>query len=376
MATDRSSWHPPVVLARWAAIAGCALVIGAGLVATALLLGRLSLVLLPVVVATLLSRALIVPATALERRGWRPAPRAAVTLLGFLVAIVALVAFIAPPLADELSDLGPTLEDGVAQVEDWIVEDSPVDIDRQELEDLEEQAVESVRGAASGSADQVVAGAQRALEIIAGLLLALILTFFALKDGPALQQWAAERLPERRREQARTRAAAGWAALGGYLRAAALLGILEGIVIGLALFLVGGSLVLPIVLLTFAAAFLPIVGATLAGVAAVLVALVTAGTTEALIVAVVAIVVQQLDNDLLAPWIYGRALQLHPAAILLAITTGTALFGFAGTILAVPVTAVALSALNATARAAEESTADGGAASAATPDEVATPEPA
>jgi predicted PurR-regulated permease PerM len=373
MATDRSSWQPPVVLARWAAIAGCALVIGAGLVATALLLGRLSLVLLPVIVATLLTRALIVPATALERRGWRPAPRAAVTLLGFLAIVAALVAFIAPPLAEELSDLGPTLEDGLAQVEDWIVEDSPVDIDRQELEDLEEQAVESVRGAASGSADQVVAGAQRALEVIAGLLLALILTFFALKDGPALQQWATDRLPERRREQARTQTAAGWAALGGYLRAAALLGVLEGVVIGVALFLVGGSLVLPIVLLTFAAAFIPIVGATLAGIAAVLVALVTAGTPEALIVAVVAIVVQQLDNDLLAPWIYGRALQLHPAAILLAITTGTALFGFPGTILAVPVTAVVVSALNATARADEDQGSD---ASAVDPSADGAAEPA
>jgi predicted PurR-regulated permease PerM len=346
MATERPSWQPPASLVRWAAICACGLVIGAAAVAIALLLGRLRLVLLPLVVATLLARALVVPADALARRGWRPAPRAALVLVGFLLVVVGVITAIAPPLADELSDLGPTISDGVEQVEDWIVEEGPIDIDREELADLEEQAVESVRGAASGSTGQLVAGAQRALEVVAGLLLALILTFFALKDGPALQRWASDRLPERRRADARVRAGAGWAALGGYLRGAALLGLFEGVVIGLALLFVGADLVLPIALLTFAAAFVPIVGATLAGVAAVLVTLVTAGTAEALIVAAVAIVVQQLDNDLLAPWIYGKALQLHPAAILLSITTGTALFGFAGTILAVPVTAVVSAAMN------------------------------
>jgi predicted PurR-regulated permease PerM len=354
MATERPPWQPPPTLLRWAGIAACSLVIAAALVGLALLLGELRLVLLPVVVATLLTRALIVPAGALERRGWRPAPRAVAVLVGFLLVVVGLVVAVAPPMADELSDLGPTLSDGLEQVEDWIVEEGPVDIDRQELEDLEEQAVESVRSAASGSTDRWVAGAQRALEVVAGLLLALILTFFALKDGPALQRWAVDRLPERHRADAGERAAAGWAALGGYLRGAAILGLVEAVVIGIALLLVGADLILPVALLTFAAAFVPIVGATLAGVAAVLVALVTAGTAEALIVAVVAIVVQQLDNDLLAPWIYGKALQLHPAAILLAITTGTALFGLSGTVLAVPVVAVVTAAMDPRARSSPE----------------------
>lgn len=60
------------------------------------------------------------------------------------------------------------------------------------------------------------------------------------------------------------------------------------------------------------AAFVPIIGAVFAGVMAVLVALVTGGVVSAAIVGVVAIVVQQLDNDILAPWVYGRALTGPP----------------------------------------------------------------
>lgn len=93
---------------------------------------------------------------------------------------------------------------------------------------------------------------------------------------------------------------------------------------------------------TFLAAFVPIVGAAGAGVNAVLVALVTAGPLAALIVAAVALVAHQLDNDLLAPLIYGRALQPHPLVVLLGIADGGALFGFVGTVFAVPVLAVAI----------------------------------
>jgi predicted PurR-regulated permease PerM len=93
---------------------------------------------------------------------------------------------------------------------------------------------------------------------------------------------------------------------------------------------------------TFLAAFVPIVGAVVAGVVAVLAALVGGGPGAAVVVAAVALVVQQLDGDLLAPLIYGRATKLHPAAVLVAIATGTAIGGLAGAVLAVPLATVAV----------------------------------
>src|SRR3546814_16978490 len=106
--------------------------------------------------------------------------------------------------------------------------------------------------------------------------------------------------------------------------------------------LVGAELAWPVALLTFVAAFVPIVGAVLAGVVAILVALATAELGGAIVVAIVALVVQQPDNDLLAPVVSGRALQMHPLIILFAVVSGGALFGMARPVLAVPVPASAL----------------------------------
>lgn len=125
-----------------------------------------------------------------------------------------------------------------------------------------------------------------------------------------------------------------------------MLGIVEAMIIGAAVWIVGGRLVAAIVVVTLLGAFVPIVGAVVAGIIAVLVTLVTAGTTPAIIVAVVAIVVQQLDNDVLAPVIYGRSLQLHPLVILLGIASGSALFGVVGALLAVPVLSVILNVID------------------------------
>jgi predicted PurR-regulated permease PerM len=175
----------------------------------------------------------------------------------------------------------------------------------------------------------------------------VILTFFMLRDGDRFTDWALQQAPANRRNRLRAAADRGWQVLGSYLRGAALLGIVEAVLIGLTLLIGGGGLVLPVMILTFVAAFVPIIGAITAGVVAVLVALVTGGLGTAVAVGVVALVVQQLDNDLLSPWIYGRALALHPVVILLSVVAGGALFGIAGTLLAVPTVAVGVNTLKA-----------------------------
>jgi predicted PurR-regulated permease PerM len=100
--------------------------------------------------------------------------------------------------------------------------------------------------------------------------------------------------------------------------------------------IVGAPLAVPVAVLTFFGAFFPVVGAIVAGAVAVLVTLATAGLGPAIVLLVVVIVVQQLDNDLLAPFIYGHSLQLHPAAVLLALATGATLGGIVGAFVAVP----------------------------------------
>ena len=334
--------HPFVATA--AAYSWRILVIAGVVVGGLWLIGRLAVVVVPIAVALFVSRILQPVVAWLKGHGWRPGLAALAVMAASAVVIAGAGWLIVPAVVDEFQGLGGTLDEAVNDIEDWIVEDGPIDISRQELQDYEDQALDYAREVVSSSGGGLGGTAGLILEIPAGALLAVFLTFFMLKDGGPFVRWVHRSLPESRRDDAAAFGRSAWRTLGGYLRGAALLGLVEGIVIGGTVWLVGGELVIPIVVLTFAAAFVPIVGAIVAGVVAVLVTLVSAGFAPALIVAGVAIAVQQLDNDLLAPVIYGKNVELHPAIILVSVVAGGALFGFAGTVFAVPVVAVAINA--------------------------------
>jgi putative heme transporter len=340
---ERRRVHPAVAVA--AAYGWRFLVLAAVVVVLRWLLAKLWVIVFALAVALFITRGLAAPNRWLRARGLPAAVAALASVLVFLGVIVLIGLLIAPAAGDEFASLGPTLSAGIDDVQDWLVNRSPFDISQRSLARFKTQVGESALKLLRSSSGSLLSGAVAAAEGVGGIVLGLISTFFFLKDGPQLRTWWLERLPSDRREVAERMGARAWATIGAYLRGAATLGIVEGAIIGTTLALVGASLVIPVMVLTFVSAFVPFVGAIVAGLLAVLVALATAGPVPALIVAVVALAVQQLDNDLLAPFIYGHALKLHPLVVLFAIVAGSALSGFAGAILAVPVTAVTINVI-------------------------------
>lgn len=334
----------------------CWRLIGIGIVALALvwLLSRLWVVLLALAVAVLFSRALDPVAAWLRRHGWRPGLAAAGVMLGFGLLMAGLLAVLVPVIASEFEDLGPTIEDAIDDFEDWLVEDSPFDVSRQDFDEFRSDAGDQLDRLLSESGTSVVDTTLVVFEVFTALVLALITSFFMLKDGDRFGRWVMSLVPAEHRELITRQARRAWRTLGGYLRGAAILGVVEGTIIGLTLWIVGAGLAVPVGVITFFAAFIPFVGAIAAGIIAVLVALVGAGLGGAIAVAVVAVIVQQLDNDLLAPVVYGRALHLHPLVILFAITAGGALLGPVGILFAVPVTAVTMDVIAEARNAAAE----------------------
>jgi predicted PurR-regulated permease PerM len=340
-----STWRVHPVVERLGAYSWRLLAIGIVAWIVLRLIVDLQVVFFPLAVATMLTVVLSAPAQWLRERGARPLVAAWVVFLGFIGTIVLVGFLVVPAVADEFDDLGPTVEDAYDDVQDWIVEDSPFDVDRRRLEELKDQAGDAISEAARGSSAVVVRSALLLVEVVTGLILALVLTFFFVKDGERFQQWALSRVPEERHDVTRRMASRAWSTLGGYIRGSAILGVLEGIIIGTTIWLTGSALAVPVGIVTFAAAFIPFVGAVVAGILAVAVTLATAGPSQALVVAGVALVVQQLDNDFLAPFIFGKALELHPVVILLAIASGGTLAGLAGAFLAVPITAIIINVL-------------------------------
>jgi predicted PurR-regulated permease PerM len=335
-----SSVHPAID--RLAAYSWRLLVIAAALAGVLWLAAQIWVAFVPLVVTLFLTRILAGPAAWLRRKRVPATLAAAGALVTFLLFLGGVLTGIGVAAANEFSDLGPTVSRAVDDLERWLVEDSPFDVEAADIDRFRREASQRIGAAMRASGGAVAAGAAVAAEVALAMVLGLIVTFFALKDGDRFLGWVRHQLPEDRRELATRLAAQAWRTLGGYLRGAALLGFVEGIAIAVTLTLVGAELAIPMALVTFLAAFVPVVGAIVAGVLAVLVALATAGGTAAVVVAVVALVVQQLDNDVLAPVVYGRALELHPVVILLAILAGGSAFGLPGSFLAVPVVAVAV----------------------------------
>ena len=334
----------PPTAPRWlrvaAAWSGRLLVVLAGIVAVLYFVGVLWVAIVPLVVAALVARVLHGPNAALRARGWRPALAALVVLGSFLVALSAVAGVIGWRVVDEFDDLGPTVEDAIDDIEDWLVEDSPFDVTRADIEGWRQDAEDAMRDFLEDDSGTIVDGATLFAEVLLSLFVGLIVSFFALKDGDRFVAGARRLVPTRHHTLVDRTASRAWFVLGGYLKGAALLGLVEGVIIGVTMTLVGARLAVPMALATFLAAFVPFVGAIGAGVVATLVTLATAGTAPALVVGIVALLVQQFDNELLAPIVYGKALEIHPVVVLLAIISGSALFGFVGGIFAVPVTAI------------------------------------
>ena len=208
------------------------------------------------------------------------------------------------------------------------------------MDDYRDDLGDRIGGFAGGSSGGLISGARTVLELVAGLVLSLVLSFFFVKDARTFQRWGLSKVPVVHRDFVREAASKAWRTLGNYLVGAATIGLVEAVIIGLAVAIAGGSLVVPVMVLTFAAAFFPIVGAIVAGAVAVLVTFVSSGFTPALIVLIVVVLVQQFDTDLLAPLIYGRAVRLHPVVVLVALTAGGTIAGIVGAFVAVPITAV------------------------------------
>jgi predicted PurR-regulated permease PerM len=335
---DGARVHPTVI---WlSAYAWRLLVIVAALVAVLWVFGQIRVTMLSLVVAVFLSRALVPVGDWLRRRGLPPAVAAALALVGFLLTVGVALGSIGVAVVDEAEDIGPTVSDAIDDVQEWLVQDSPFPVEQDDIDRIRKEVGGGAGATLSSAGGGIASGVFVAFEVVFALFLGLVITFFVVKDGRRFVAYLIDRLPEDRRDVSRRMAKRGWDSIGGYLRGAATLGVIEGIVIAVTLRLVGAELAVPMGALTFIGAFVPFLGAIAAGVLAVLVALATGGLGAAVIVAVVVLVVQQLDNDLLAPIVYGRALSLHPVVILIAITAGGGLFGLAGSILAVPVTAV------------------------------------
>lgn len=331
-----------VATAEWAwrivAIAAATVVVG-------LVLIQFSVIVIPVVLALFIAAVLEPLAAKLRARNWPPAAAAAVVFVGALAAFVGALVWIGYAVAGEMDELGEQVQGGLDEVRRFLTE--RFDLSAQQLQDIQDRIVAAFRSTGStaggsGVAKQVIGGASAVVQAISGLVLTLFTVFFLVKDGHRMADWIRERLPERFQGDAAAIAGESALVMRQYLKATALTGLIDGVLIGIGVWIVGVPLVLPLAVLTFIGGFFPIIGAFLAGMVAALVALVTNGPVDALIVVGITIAVQQIEGNLLQPLILGPAVRLHELVTVLAVAGGLAVGGILGAFLAVPIIAIAV----------------------------------
>ncbi|HLL64981.1 MAG TPA: AI-2E family transporter [Micromonosporaceae bacterium] len=303
------------------------------------LLGRMWSVIWPLVVALLLTTMTWPVARFLRRRGWHSALAASVVTVLLLVVAAGTVVVIALPVASQSGELAAGVVDGIQQLREW-ASGPPLNIGDDQVTAAFDAAIANVQDSVGSILTAAVTGVGTVVDGVVTAFLAILLMFFFLKDGPRFLPWLTRQLPGRLADDVPTLAARSWETLGAFVRSQALVGLLDAVVIGLGLWIVGVPLVLPLAVLTFVSAFVPVVGALFAGFIAVLIALVFNGPTDALIVLAIIIVVQQLEGNLFQPMLQSRGLGLHAGVVILAVTLGASLGGIVGTLLAVPIAAL------------------------------------
>ncbi|AEB42468.1 MULTISPECIES: AI-2E family transporter [Micromonospora] len=335
-AGPRQTWAALPWLVRTAVVwSACLVVIAAGLY----LLARITLLVTPLAIAlaaTFFLAALLDPVQLALRRLRLPASLAALLTVLLLLGILGGLGVLVWNLtANQFSELGDELQQGLGRTRDFITSTLPVT--DQQLDGL----IDQLRKTATEQEVDPVASARTLTEVFGSALLALVLLFFLIKDGRAMWHWTLRRMTGPNREVAAEAGRVGWRTLGSYTRGTMLIAAIDAIGIGLALVLLGVPLAFPLALITFIGGFVPIIGATVAGAVAVLVALAANGPTTALLTLAAVIAVQQIEGNLLEPLVMKRQVRLHPVVILLAVTAGTLIAGIAGAFVAVPIAAVA-----------------------------------
>jgi predicted PurR-regulated permease PerM len=312
--------------------------IAAGTVLIWLLIGALWSIVLPVVLAVILATVLWPPTAWLRRHRFPPALAAATVLLAGMVVLAGLVTLITTSVVGSIPQITTSATNGIQAIQEWL-SGPPLNLAQSQLDAALQTATAQLQQSVSTITTSVLTGVGSVASGVVTTLLTLVLAFLFVKDGPRFLPWlravagagAGGHLAEVLRRV--------WKTVGEFIRVQAVVALVDAVLIGLGLVVLGVPLAIPLAVLTFLGGFVPIVGALVAGTLSVLVALVSNGFTTALIVLALILVVQQLEGNVLQPILQGRSLRLHAAVVLLAVTAGSTLYGIAGAFLSVPVVA-------------------------------------
>lgn len=305
------------------------------------LLSNVSILVIPLIIAALLTTLLMPIHRSFVKGGLPRGLSVTVVILGFIILVLGILTLVGQQLAVGFTDMRDQIVVGVQGIVGWL---ETMGVTTVQWNDIASDLTEAVRN----NSQTIVSGAlgfgSTAGNIAAGTVLVVFALIFFLFDGKGIWHFCLNFVPRRHRQAIDGAGQVGWDSLGSYVRVQIFVAFVDAVGIGLGAWILGVPLALPLGVLVFFGSFIPLVGAFLTGAVAVLLALVANGWVNALIMLGVVLLVQQIEGNVLQPLVMGRAVSLHPLAVFLAVAGGTAVMGLVGAIFAVP----AMAFLNAT----------------------------
>jgi len=277
------------------------------------------LVVVPVTVAVILAATLAPLAATLRGRGRSGGSAAATVTAGMTFVVVGIVVVTLITLIGPLREILATAEDGAREGV------------------LGSIGLGDLVGVVNAGLLQEIAGIVSGIaQIGIALLLATLLTFYFLRDGERAWRRMVSRLADRRRAEVAAAGSKTARVLGGYMVGTAAISLFGAATTALIMVILGLPLALPIAVLAFILGFIPYIGGFVSTLLALLVTISVGEPSDIVVMTVFTIVFNIVQGNFVTPLVYGRAVSLHPAIVLLAIPAGHQLAGIAGMFLVVP----------------------------------------
>lgn len=314
------------------------------IVAAGLVIGKalalFAVVVLPIIVALLITALATPIVSQLHRFGLPRGLAALIVVIGGLGSVVMLLAFAGQQVAAGAEDLANSVVKGLDEVRDWL-KDGPLNASDSQINDYIEQAqaVITERSREGQLLTQITEVGVAVGHVFAGFFIVLFSTYFFMADGARIWSWAVRIAPRAARARVDSSGRVAWVSLTQFVRATVIVALVDAIGIAIVAAVLGVPFVLALGVLVFLGAFIPMVGATIAGTVAVLVALVDQGPITALLMLGGVILVQQIEGHVLQPFLMGRWVSVHPLGVIVAIALGVIIAGVAGALVAVPLAA-------------------------------------
>lgn len=319
------------------------IVIGIVAMSVGSVIASLGTIVLPLVIALLIAAPLERFVSWLEAHKVPRSLGSAFSVLGLVATVVGLSFGAGASVVAGFDSLRSSASEGFDTVIEWLT-DGPLHVSAEQINATVDQVVAQVESNAWGLASGALSVTGTVTALLAGVVLALISLFFFLRDGAQMWSFFVRATPKGARAGIDRAGRAGWTSLRRYTQTSVFVAFIDALGIGLGAWILGVPLALPIAIAVFLFSFIPLFGATISGALAVLVALVDGGWVTALIMVLIVLVVQQVEGNVLYPWLFGKAASVHPMAILLAVSSGTLLAGLAGAVIAVPILAFTVAA--------------------------------